>query len=183
VSSAQGERLFRDHVDALHSYAARRVGEQVADDIVAETFRIAIEQRDRYDASRGSERAWLFGIATNLLRRHWRTETRRLRAMSRHATLERVGVGDPLLPVVERTDAATEVSLLLAAVAELAIEDRDLLVLVAWEGWSHRDIAEVLDIPTGTVRSRLHRIRSQLRAAIDNPSNPHDSSDERPGRS
>jgi hypothetical protein len=51
-----------------------------------------------FDPTRGSERAWLFGIATNLLRRHWRTEQRRLRAWRRASALERVP-GDPLLEV------------------------------------------------------------------------------------
>ena len=83
-SDPRAADLYASHVDALHAYVARRVGRDVAADVVAEAFRIAIEDLGRYDAARGSQRAWLFGIATNLLRRHWRTETRRLTAMSRY---------------------------------------------------------------------------------------------------
>lgn len=78
------------------SHVARRVGRDLAADVVAEAFRIAIEDLDHYDDARGSERAWLFGIATNLVRRHWRTETGRLAAMGRYGATQ-VPAGDPLL--------------------------------------------------------------------------------------
>ena len=55
----------------------------------------------------------------------------------------------------------------MAAIGELPPEDRDLLLLTVWEECSYRDSAQILDIPVGTVRSRLHRIRRQLRVAVD----------------
>lgn len=61
---ARAASRFHDHVDAIQCYLARRVGHDLAADLVADTFRIAIEQLAKYDASRGSERAWIFGIAT-----------------------------------------------------------------------------------------------------------------------
>lgn len=131
-------------------------------DLAADVFRIAIESYDAYDASRGSERAWLYGIATNQLRRHQRTEVRRLRATERLAASE-VLAGDPLLQVNDRIDAFAVNERLCAAVADLDVDDRDLLILVAWEHLSHRVVAETLGIPAGTVRSRLHRIRKMLR--------------------
>ena len=157
---------FDRYVDDVHAYASRRVGAELARDVVADTFRVAIEQHRRYDPACGDERAWLFGIATNLMRRHWRTETRRLRAMSRHANVPATAL-DPLLGVTERIDATQESQRLLRAVANLAAEDRDLLVLVAWERCSHREVADALGIPMGTVRSRLHRIRTELRTGMD----------------
>ena len=156
---------YRTHVDAVHAYLARRVGDQLAVDLVAETFRIAVEQQDRFDPARGSERAWFLGIATNLVRRHWRTETRRLRAWSRYAGAQQLPV-DPLLAVAERVDAAADVVRLFDAVANLDPVDRDLLVLIAWEGCSYRDAAGILDVPTGTVKSRLHRIRDRIRTEM-----------------
>ena len=78
------------------SHVARRVGRDLAVHVVAEAFRIAIEDLDHYDDARGSERAWLFDIATNLVRRHWRTETGRLAAMGRYGATQ-VPAGDPLL--------------------------------------------------------------------------------------
>jgi RNA polymerase sigma factor (sigma-70 family) len=154
---------FDRHVDAVHRYVARRVGGNLARDVVAETFRIAVEHVDGYDAARGSERSWLFGIATNLVRRHWRSEERRLRAYA--ATARRSEVhGDPLLAVEDSVDAGRRLDRLVDAVARLSPEDRDVLVLVAWEGMSSADVAAVLGVPHGTVRSRLSRVRAQLRA-------------------
>lgn len=167
-TDTRAANLYASHVDALHAYVARRIGRDLAADVVAEAFRIAFEDLDHYEAARGSQRAWLFGIATNLLRRHWRTETRRLAAMSRYGAT-RVPPGDPLLRVDDQIDANADVGRLLAAMAELDVEDRDLLVLIVWEGCSYRDTARALGIPLGTVRSRLHRIRRTLRTAIRQP--------------
>ncbi len=75
--------LFEANGQDLFAYAARRLGPALAEDIVAETFRSAIEGAGRFDAAMGNERAWLFGIASNLIRRHWRTEQRRLAALVR----------------------------------------------------------------------------------------------------
>lgn len=66
---------YVDNASDVHGYAARRVGRHLADDVVADTFRQAIESFDSFDPEQGGERAWLFGIANNLLRRHWRTDT------------------------------------------------------------------------------------------------------------
>jgi RNA polymerase sigma factor (sigma-70 family) len=153
---------FDLHVDAVHRYVVRRVGPHTARDVVADTFRVALERTDEYDPARGSERSWLFGIATNLLRRHWRTEERRLRA---HATAAgaRTVSGDPLLAVEDAFDARRRLERLIDAVCALSLEDRDLLVLIAWEGLSATEVSAVLGIPKGTVRSRLSRVRSQLR--------------------
>ena len=153
---------FDLHVDAVHRYVARRVGAHTARDVVADTFRIALEHFGDYDPSRGSERSWLFGVATNLVRRHWRTEERRLRTHAAAAGARTVP-GDPLLEVEDALDARRRLERLIDAVCRLSVEDRDLLVLVAWEGLSATEVSAVLGIPKGTVRSRLSRVRSQLR--------------------
>lgn len=158
--------LYDDHVDAVYAYLARRLGREVAADLVGDVFEAAVAHADRYDPDRGSQRAWLFGIATNLLRRHWRTEERRLRAW--HRAEARVAVAfDPLIDVAGQLDADDDAAAVMRAIADLPDEDRDLLFLVAWEGVPHAVCAEILDVPAGTVRSRLHRIRRQLRTAID----------------
>lgn len=158
-------RLFDEHVDAVYGYVGRRLGREAAADVVGDVFEIALLQSDRYEAARGSERAWLFGIATNLMRRHWRTEQRRLRATNRVAMRPAVP-GDALLDIAERIDASTEAERVMAAVGDLAPEDRDLLMLVAWEDTPYKVCADILGIPVGTVRSRLHRIRRELRSAV-----------------
>jgi DNA-directed RNA polymerase specialized sigma24 family protein len=75
--------LFEANGQDLFAYAARRLGPALAEDIVAKTFRSAIEGAGRFDPTVGNERAWLIGIASNLIRRHWRTEQRRLSALVR----------------------------------------------------------------------------------------------------
>ena len=159
---------FDEHVDAVHRYVARRVGEHVARDVVADTFRIALEHVHEYDERRGSERSWLFGIATNLVRRHWRSEERRLRAHAASAGRGAVH-GDPLLAVEDGVDARRRLERLVDAVCELSPPDRDVLVLVAWEGLATNEVAAILAIPPGTVRSRLHRVRETLRRYETDP--------------
>lgn len=167
--SVAGERAatvagwFDRHVDTIHRYVARRAGEDVARELTAETFRVALEDFDRYDRERGGERSWLYGIATNLLRHHWRSEQRRLRAHLRHATVADVVAGDPLVGADSRIDAQRRLRHVVEVIEQLDPQDRDLLILIAVEGCTSAEAARALDIPAGTVRSRLNRIRAQLR--------------------
>ena len=154
--------LFERHCQSVYAYAARRLGPSLAQDIVAETFRIALQQIESFDPLRGSERGWLFGISSNLIRRHWRTEQRRLTALARNS--RRHLEEDDFSPMVEaRLHAKGRVEHVLRAIGRLAPEDRDLLILIAWEGLSNREAADALGLPAGTVASRLHRIRTCLR--------------------
>ena len=152
---------FDRYAPSLAAYATRRVGAATATDVVADTFRVALEQRSAFDARRGDERAWLYGIATNLIRRHWRTEERRLRTQARSVAIDARPV-DPLLDLVDAVDARRSYERVVEAVIRLDPDDRDLLVLVAWEGMTSAEASAVLDVPAGTVRSRLHRIRTRL---------------------
>ncbi len=158
---------FDRHVDTIHRYIGRRAGEDVALELTAETFRIALERFERFDPELGNERAWLYGIATNLLRRHWRTEQRRRRAQLREATRLRAVSGDPLLGADERSDAERELRRVIALIERLPNEDRDLMILVAVEGRTSVEAGLALGIPPGTVRSRLNRIRTELRTGED----------------
>ena len=147
--------VFDRHVRVVHAYLARRLGDDHADDATAETFRIAFERRAAFDGARGEVRPWLLGIATNLVRRHARDEERRLRALGRIAPDGTAP--EPALPASPAVGAA---------LAALEPGDRDVVLLVAWEDLSYEQVATVLDVPIGTVRSRLHRARQQLRAAL-----------------
>lgn len=107
--------VYSEHADGLFGYLARRVGPELAEDLLADTFVEAMASVSSFDPERGSVRTWLFGIASNLVRRHWRTEERRLRALARDAASPVTGI-DPLLTVtsvVDRVDAATEVDALI----------------------------------------------------------------------
>jgi RNA polymerase sigma factor (sigma-70 family) len=157
-------QVFERHFDVIHRYIARRLGPALADDLAAETFSRAFAQRDRFDTSRCDARPWLFGIAANVLRAHYRTEERALRAYAR------TGV-DPLSlletdAVIERVDASAAGPCLAAALASLNSGDREVLLLFAWGDLRYPEIAEALNIPLGTVRSRLHRARGRVSDAL-----------------
>ncbi|NRQ38192.1 RNA polymerase sigma factor [Nonomuraea sp. NN258] len=156
--------LFDRYARQIHRYAARRIGTQAADDIVAETFLAAFRRRGTYDTSFPLARPWLYGIATTLVARHRRQEERMLRALAR------TGVDplpEPIADAVVRRVAARDKERELAqALASLSRGDRDVLLLVAWEGLSYEEVAQALGIPPGTVRSRLHRARRKTRAVL-----------------
>jgi len=159
-------KLFDEHAGALHRYLARRVGPTIADDLVSDAFLTALRQRHAYDPARAGFRAWLYGIASNLVRRHVRDELRALRASAR---LSVDAPSDGLAgAVAERLDARARVARLAGALAALSAEDREVLLLTSWAGLSPAEIAAALDIPAGTVRSRLHRARRWLRANAEN---------------
>jgi len=156
--------LFDRHYDSVHRYLARRVGWDIADDLTAETFTTAFDVRRRYDLGRPDARPWLFGIATHLVSHHRRSEGRRLHA---YARLDPPIDDDGGLQGSEaRLDAAQIAPVVAAALTRLAGRDRDVLLLFAWADLHYEEIAVALGIPVGTVRSRLHRARQQLRERI-----------------
>ncbi|AWS46905.1 RNA polymerase sigma factor [Streptosporangium sp. 'caverna'] len=159
--------LFDRHAPALRRYVARRLGPSLADDIVSDAFLAAFRRRNRYDASHPDARPWLYGIAARLISRHRRVEIRFYRA------LVRSGVDEIAVPYTERVDdrIAAQQAGLAAALAGLSPGDREVLLLVAWADMSYEDVARALDIPVGTVRSRLHRARARTRQALGG-SNP-----------
>jgi RNA polymerase sigma factor (sigma-70 family) len=151
--------VYRSEFAAVHRYVRRRVGREVADDISAATFAAAYAGWHRFDPAR-PVRPWLYGIATNLLRRHHRDEERKLRAYARTG-VDPVGSEDE--NVVRRLDANAHQRVLAAALAELRPEDREVLLLHAWAELTDEEIAAALALPRGTVKSRLHRTRERLR--------------------
>lgn len=160
--------VFDRHFVTIHGYLARRVGPDVADDLAGEVFRIAFERRRAFDMSHDSSRPWLYGIATNLLHAQRRHEERRLRALQRLAA--RVGAepgGDVFSASDERADADAEAHRVGPALAQLARGERDALLLFAVEGLTYREVAAALEVPLGTVRSRINRARARLRELLD----------------
>lgn len=171
--------LFDRHAGRLHRYVARRLGDGEADDIVAETFLVAFRRRGGYDLSRPDALPWLYGIASNLIHRHRRTE------LSRYRTFARTGVlPDPPEGVaeraVERVSAQSIGRRLAGAIAALPARDRDVLLLVAWAELTYGQVADALGLPVGTVRSRLNRARTKVRKALGgvDPTALHDEDDE-----
>ncbi|MEU4517848.1 sigma-70 family RNA polymerase sigma factor [Amycolatopsis sp. NPDC024027] len=156
-------RLFDAHAAQLRRYLARRVGAEPANDLVAETFLVALRRRETYRPELGTARSWLYGIATNLLRHHVRSELRGLQATARLARTGEVSHANHDGRVAEQVDAQVRAAQLAGALARLNPADRDTLLLVSWAGLEPGEVAEALGIPPGTVRSRLHRIRRWLR--------------------
>lgn len=161
--------LFDRYSAMIFRYVSRRLGAEAAEDVVGETFLAAFSRRDRYDLSRPDARPWLFGIATKLVARHHRAEAARYRA------LRRSPVDGPVDGPADRVaDGVTALAVrpaLAAALAALPRKDRDVLLLVAWSGLAYDEVGQALGIPVGTVRSRLHRARRKVRAALGD-SNP-----------
>jgi RNA polymerase sigma factor (sigma-70 family) len=162
--------IFDRYYPQIHRYAARRLGHSLADDVAAETFLIAFARRDAYDVSWPSARAWLYGITSHLISGHHRAEQRRYRAMARvSADAVSDGLADQ---VARRVDAGARRAVLMTALAGIAQGDRDVLLLVACADLSSEETGQALGIPAGTARSRLHRARRQIRAALGEAAPP-----------
>lgn len=156
--------LYDRHACVLYRYVARRLGDSMADDVVAETFLAAFRGRRRYDLSRGDARPWLYGIAARLISKHRRAEVRMWRAVARAgADPEAEGHADR---VDDRVSAAAVRRRLAEALAGMAAGDRDVLLLVAWADLTYSEVAATLGIPVGTVRSRLSRARRKARQVL-----------------
>lgn len=156
--------IYDRYSPALHRYAGRRVGAAHADDVVAATFLAAFRARTRYDLTRPDARPWLFGILTREIARRRRTEQSRLRTLARTAP-DRPAPG-PADQVAAAISAQAVRHALARALRGLSPADRDVLLLTAWGELSYAEIAEALDIPVGTVRSRLNRARRKIREAL-----------------
>ncbi|MCP2250644.1 RNA polymerase sigma factor [Lentzea rhizosphaerae] len=154
--------LFDEHAHPLHRYLARRVGVDVADDLVSETFLAAMRGKESYDPERGSVVGWLYGIATNLLRGHAKRELRLLRTAERYGV--DLSVAESLEhTVVTRVDARAHLRLIAGELARMPDVDRDLLLLVSLAGLTKQEAAEALGMNPATARSRLHRLRTKLK--------------------
>jgi RNA polymerase sigma-70 factor (ECF subfamily) len=148
----------------VYRYAAQRLGAEVAEDLVGETFLVAFQRRDRFDPAYGDARPWLLGIATNLISRHRRTEAAHYRALLRSP--REAPAEEHADRISARVSAAAVRPVLAEALSALAAGDRDVLLLVGWAELSYDQTALALKIPVGTVRSRLNRARRKVRAAL-----------------
>lgn len=159
-------QLWELHAGAVWAYAARRVGPDAAPDVVANTFLVAWRRGIRPDR----DLPWLYGIARNVIRDDRRAAQRQDQLAQRltlHTTDDHSAQGDPLGPAVARE-----------ALAALDPEDREVLLLLAWEGLSGREAAAALGITHATYRMRLTRARRRLERAMEQRATPDRSSGE-----
>jgi RNA polymerase sigma-70 factor (ECF subfamily) len=163
--------VFDRHATTLYRFLVRRVGPDEADGLLGELFRVAFERRHTYDDDRPDARPWLYGIGTKLLAKHRRNEERRLRATARLIARRApaVDVADGVASSLDAAQLWPQVSQLIAGLPD---GERDALLLFVWEELSYEQIAASLEIPVGTVRSRLNRVRRRVRA-LDVPLEVH----------
>ncbi len=162
-------QLFERHWQALFRFCQSRAG-AVGEDIAAETFRVAFDRRRRYDASYSDARPWLFGIATNLLRDHFRTARRAQQKLTRSATLDAVAQNGEQLNELEAQLLGPDLA---DALQGLPATDRDALLLLAWADLDYEQISQALQVPLGTVRSRIHRARQRVREYLNSGAGDH----------
>jgi RNA polymerase sigma factor (sigma-70 family) len=149
--------MISRHETVVGAYLHRRVSQWVAEELLAEVWIAAFTSRGTYDCTYDDARPWLFGVARNTLRRHWRNG----RPEDLVADLDDLALGsDPWPAVDDRVDGA---AVLRSALAHLRPNQREVLTLVVWEELSVADAARTLGIPAGTARHALHQARLSLR--------------------
>jgi RNA polymerase sigma factor (sigma-70 family) len=158
VARGEFERMYRATCEPLLAYLMRRAPDtQDAADLLSDVFLVAWRRRDCLPPD-DEQRPWLFGIARKLLANHRRR-------------IDRAdGLTDTLATALARRvlppDPYGHSAMLRAALALLGADDRELLMLAAWEGLAPAEIALATGRPAGTVRVRLHRARARLRRAL-----------------
>lgn len=160
---SEDEQRFAAFYDACRqhvwAYAVSRGGRRIADEVVSETFAIAWR---RIAEVPEPPLPWLLGVARNVLRDGYRAETRREAFAAELRERAEPPQGDVAEDVAERLAA-------LRALAVLAEDERELLILVAWHGLSPREAARVLGCSPAALRVRLHRARRRLQRELERP--------------
>jgi DNA-directed RNA polymerase specialized sigma24 family protein len=153
--------IFDRHFAAISRYLRRRLNRETADELAAEVFATAFARRSTYDREYPNALPWLYGIAANLLRAHARYEQRELTVLARTGVDPVVASPNPLASVDGDVGPAVA-----AALMRLEPRDRETLLLFAWADLSYDEIAHALELPLGTVKSRLNRARRIARGAL-----------------
>ena len=152
--------LYERHAPAVFRYLARRAGLPAAEDLLSEVFIAALSASSRVMAhDSGSALPWLYGIGLNVLHRHFR-QPQPAPGVTRDFGMDWDAVDD-------RLDARAERGRLRAALSVLTDSDRELLLLVGWEGLSQAEAATALGISPGAARVRLHRARKRVLCTLE----------------
>ena len=161
------DEIFRTHLDAIYNYCYRRSGSwSTAEDLTSAVFLEVWKTRRRAIELDGSVLPWLYGVATNVCRNHQRSQRRGEAALAK-LHLADVSPEQVDRDVVEQLDADRRLARVLEQLRELPQTEQDVFVLVCWEDLSYAQTAQALNIPIGTVRSRLARVRRILRLTDD----------------
>lgn len=150
---ARFDALYRECARSVIAYLRRRASHDDALEVAAEVFTVVWR---RLDEVPDPALPWLFGVCRRQLANHRRGARRRLALVQR--------VGQQPAPLVEQPEPVD--GRLGRALTELSEDDRELVLLIGWEGLSPTEAADVLDILPATARTRLHRARRRLEAAL-----------------
>jgi RNA polymerase sigma factor (sigma-70 family) len=158
-------QLYREQGRSILAYALRRVEDpEDAADVVAETFLVVWRRLGEVPVD-AEARLWLYGVARRVIANGDRAERRRTRLGERLAESLRTELATRPAPSGEAAEA-------LRAMGGLGHEDRELLLLISWEGLSPSQAAKVLGISSLAARSRLHRARRRLRTLLEEHDSP-----------
>ena len=159
------EVIFDRHADASFSLAYRMCGRRsTAEDIVQEAFISVWRNGARYDRARGSVRSWVLGVVHNRAIDAFRRETvRTSRDVSDDGITQRMAAPERTEAEVERRDEARHVR---DALGELPADQRQVIELAYFGGFTHSQIAEMLKLPAGTVKGRMRLGLTKMRIAL-----------------
>jgi RNA polymerase sigma-70 factor (ECF subfamily) len=155
-----GMLLFERHYASVARFFGNKVSSGV-EDLIQNTFLACVEGKEKF-REESSFRTYLFGIARNLLYQHYR-EKRRDGERFDFGTLSVAEMGPGAGTIIGQRE---EEQLLLRALRHLPLDHQVLLELYYWESQRAADIAELLDVPEGTVRTRLRRAKQLLEQAL-----------------
>lgn len=156
--------LYDEHADFIGRILLRLLGDgNHVDDLLQETFIIAFEKRETFDAKRAAARTWLYGIAANLSKHHKRGAGRMQKFKSR--LTQETTAAHPTQPDGE-LEREQDIAIVQSVIESLAFKQREVFVLFELEGLSGKEIAVLLRIPLGTVWTRLHEARNRFREAL-----------------
>jgi len=163
------EEFYRRHVDAVTSFVARRVADpHTVADLTAEIFLAVLDSAHTYRPGRGSETAWLYGIARNVVAGEYRRMARES-ARDRRISGRRLLEPDDIARLEDKLDAESPGRRALAALERLPAGERAVLELIVVDQLTVSETAGALGIAQVTARVRLHRARKSLRRAAGEP--------------
>jgi RNA polymerase sigma-70 factor (ECF subfamily) len=158
VTALDFEALYREARDDVYAYAATLLRDRgLAEDVTAQAFERAFRRRSRYDARRGSPRAWLFGIARN-------AALDELRRRSRPVVAD---IPAPPPGPDEAAELAARRDAVRRALARLQARDREAIALKYHAGLSNGELAGVLGVSVSNAGTLLHRAMTKLRESLD----------------
>jgi len=162
------EVIFDRHSDVAFSLAYRMCGRRtIAEDVVQDAFLSLWRSGARYDRTRGSVRSWVLGVVHNRAIDFFRRESVHTgKDVSDEEAVQRLASGESTEREVQRRDDAAQVR---AALSELPVEQRQVIQLAYYGGFSHTEISSMLDLPAGTVKGRMRLGLTKLRVSLSDP--------------